>query len=210
MERKVGEIFTYNGKTYKVVPSLRTCKGCDFYNGTTCLNEPLKSKRGNCSCRKDKKDVIFIKLYNMEIKNNQLTINIPEKMEVDVEKSDLKAGVIKFRKKEICYADVLSTLADKDVNLVDIKVSEMIVRKIIALGRLMTIAKYYNEDWEPDWSNSREYKYFIIYNNNDNTYIVDYHWRYIRNDIYFKNREDAIAVINNPNFKSILNDIYKN
>ena len=74
----------------------------------------------------------------------------------------------------------------------------------------MTIAKYYNRDWEPDWSNSREYKYFIVYNNNDNTYIVDYHWKYIRNDIYFKNREDAIAVINNPNFKVILDNIYKN
>ena len=210
MERKIGEIFTYNGKTYKVVPSLGTCKGCDFYNGIICLDEPLKSKRGNCSCRKDKKCVIFIKLYNMEIKNNQLTINIPEGKEVDVEKSDLKAGVIKFRKKEICYTDILSTLVNKDVNLVDIKVPEMIVGKIIALNRLMTIAKYYNGDWEPDWSNSREYKYFIVYNNNDNTYIVDYHWRYIRNDIYFKNREDAIAIINNSNFKSILSDIYKN
>ena len=146
----------------------------------------------------------------MEIKNNQLTIKIPEGMEVDVEKSNLKAGVIKFRKKEICYADILSTLADKDIDPTDIKVPKMIAGKIIALARLMTIAKYYNGDWEPDWNNSREYKYFIIYNNN-NTYIVDYHyWMYIRNDIYFKNREDAIAIINNPNFKSILSDIYKN
>ena len=146
----------------------------------------------------------------MEIKNNQLTIKIPKEMEVDIEKSNLKAGVIKFRNKKICYADVLSTLADKDINPADIKVPKIIAGKIIALARLMTIAKYYNEDWEPDWSNSREYKYFIVYNNNDNTYIVDYHWKYIRNDIYFKNREDAIAVINNPNFKSILSDIYKN
>ena len=77
----------------------------------------------------------------MEIKNNQLTIKIPEGMKVDVEKSNLKAGVIKFRKKEICYADVLSTLADKDIDSADIKVPEIIAGKIIALARLMTIAK---------------------------------------------------------------------
>ena len=146
----------------------------------------------------------------METNSNTLTIEIPEGMDIDFKKSNLKAGVIKFKKKEICYADVLSTLADKDIDSIDIKVPEMIAGKIIALARLMTIAKYYNGDWEPDWSNSKEYKYFIVYNNNDNTYIVDYHWKYIRNDIYFKNREDAIAVINNPNFKSILSDIYKN
>ena len=89
----------------------------------------------------------------MEIKNNQLTIKIPEGIEVDVKKSDLKAGVIKFKKKKICYADVLSTLADKDIDSADIKVPEMIAGKIIALARLMTITKYYNRDWKPDWSN---------------------------------------------------------
>ena len=209
MERKVGEIFTYNGKTYQVVRVEidEECKGCAFEFSSCCM-----SFLGDCSpiYRTDGASVIFKEINNIEIKNNQLTIDIPEGIEVNIEKSDLKAGIIKFRKKEICYADVLSTLADKDIDSVDIKVPKIIAGKIIALARLMTIAKYYNRDWEPDWSNLREYKYFIIYNNNDNTYIVDYHWKYIRNDIYFKNKEDAIAVINNPNFKSILSDIYKN
>lgn len=97
----------------------------------------------------------------MEIKDNKLVLDIPKGMEVDIEKSDLKAGVIKFRKKKICYADVLSTLAYKDVYPADIKVPEMIAGKIIALARLMTIAKYYNGDWKPDW-NSKEYKHNIM------------------------------------------------
>ena len=207
MERKIGEVFTYNNKLYQVVKG-NGCIGCAFTD--KCYT--ILHITGKCvgSCRLDKTNVVFKEVNNMEIKNNQLTIKIPEGMEVDVEKSNLKAGVIKFRKKEIYYADILSTLADKDVDSVDIKVPEIIAGKIIALARLMTIAKYYNGDWEPDWSNSREYKYFIIYNNNDNTYIVDYHWRYISNDNKNKNREDAIAVINNPNFNSILSDIYKN
>ena len=41
----------------------------------------------------------------MEMKDNKIVLDIPKGMEVDVEKSDLKAGVIKFRKKEICYAE---------------------------------------------------------------------------------------------------------
>ena len=28
MERKVGEVFTYKGKIYKVVPGLGICSGC--------------------------------------------------------------------------------------------------------------------------------------------------------------------------------------
>ena len=145
----------------------------------------------------------------MEIKNNQLTIKIPEGMEVDVEKSNLKAGVIKFRKKEICYADILSTLADKDVNLVDIKVPEMIVGKIIALDRLMTIAKYYNGDWKPDWNNKKNPKFYISFDTESSFYRVICGYIVSCHIVYFKNRKDAQAVIDNPNFRDILDTIYK-
>ena len=141
----------------------------------------------------------------MEIKDNKLVLDIPKGMEVDIEKSDLKAGVIKFRKKKICYADVLSTLAYKDVYPADIKVPEMIAGKIIALARLMTIAKYYNGDWKPDW-NSKEYKHNIM---RTSEYGITSSSVYNEGAIYFKNKEDAQAVIDNPNFRSILDAIYK-
>lgn len=35
----------------------------------------------------------------MEIKNNQLTINIPEGMEIDLENSDLAKGIVRFKQK---------------------------------------------------------------------------------------------------------------
>ena len=205
MERKIGEIFTYNGKTYQVIPSLGTCKGCDFYNGITCLDKPLKSKRGNCSCRKDKKYVIFIELYNMEIKNNQLTIDIPEGMEIDLENSDLAKGIVKFKKKDITYDDILQAYA---TDFGGIRVPNHCIDKILAISQLMNIAKYYNGDWKPDWNNQDEYKYYIIYNRD--TYKVDYGWTSICSNIYFKNKKDAQAVIDNPNFRDILDKIYKN
>ena len=139
------------------------------------------------------------------IDDNKIVLDIPKGMEVDVEKSDLKAGVIKFRKKKICYADVLSTLAYKDVYPADIKVPEMIAGKIIALARLMTIAKYYNGDWKPDW-NSQEYKHNIM---RTSEYGITSSSNYNEGTIYFKNKEDAQAVIDNPNFRSTLDAIYK-
>lgn len=137
--------------------------------------------------------------------DNKLVIDIPKGMEVDVEKSDLKAGIIAFKKKEISYADVLYALAGKGVCPADIKVPEMIAGKIIALARLMTIAKYYNGDWKPDW-NSQEYKHNIM---RTSEYGITSCGNYNEGAIYFKNKEDAQAVIDNPNFRSILDAIYK-
>ena len=137
--------------------------------------------------------------------DNKLVIDIPKGMEVDVEKSDLKAGIIAFKKKEISYADVLSALAGKGVCPADIKVPEMIAGKIIALARLMTIAKYYNGDWKPDW-NSQEYKHNIM---RTSEYGITSCGNYNEGAIYFKTKEDAQAVIDNPNFRSILDAIYK-
>lgn len=137
--------------------------------------------------------------------DNKLVIDIPKGMEVDIEKSDLKAGIIAFKKKEISYADVLSALAGKGVCPADIKVPEMIAGKIIALARLMTIAKYYNGDWKPDW-NSQEYKHNIM---RTSEYGITSCGNYNEGAIYFKNKEDAQAVIDNPNFRSILDAIYK-
>lgn len=37
------------------------------------------------------------------MENNQLTIDIPEGMEIDLENSDLAKGIVKFKKKDITY-----------------------------------------------------------------------------------------------------------
>ena len=145
----------------------------------------------------------------MEIKNNQLTIDSPDGLEIDLENSNLAKGIVKFKKKDITYEDVEYTLK-LGKNCKSIIINESNASKLVALSKLMNIAKYYNEDWKPDWSNIDKYKYYIIYNGSDDTYAVDYNSIYTYSNIYFKNREDAIAVINNPNFRDILDVIYKN
>ena len=139
------------------------------------------------------------------MKDKKIVLDIPKEMEVDIEKSDLKAGIIKLRKRVIGYMDAISALADKDVSPACIQVSYMNVDKLIALSRLMIIAKYYNRDWKPDW-NSNEYKYNIM---RTNEYGITSSSNYNEGAIYFKNKQDAQAVIDNPNFRSTLDAIYK-
>jgi hypothetical protein len=206
MERKLGEIFTYNGKIYQVVKGF-LCKGCAFIKNGCCdlVNELL----GPCDYTKrtDKTNVIFKEINNMEIKNNQLTIDIPEGMEIDLENSDLAKGIVRFKQSTITYEDVEDTLK-LDKNCKSIIINESNASKLVTLSRLMNIAKYYNGDWKPNWSDQNEYKYFIIYKGD--IYKVDHNWTIISNNIYFKNKKDAQAVIDNPNFRDILDAIYKN
>ena len=204
MERKIGEIFTYNGKIYQVVKS-DICANCAFRENDCSI---LRSRIGLCvsSIRTDKTNVIFKEINNMEIKNNQLTINIPEGMEIDTENSSLAEGIIKFKSKCITYSKIINSF--NSITNTNVYIHSSDTKALKAIAQLMNIAKYYNGDWKPNWSDSSEYKYFIVYNNN--TYIVDYNWTSIYNKIYFKNKKDAQSVIDNPNFRAILNVIYKN
>ena len=143
----------------------------------------------------------------MEIKNNQLTIDIPEGMEIDTKNSNLANGIINFKKKIITY-DNINLELNKDFT--GIIVHKNNIYKLSAIDKLITIANYYNKGWKPNWDNRNEYKYHILYNNNEDIYMVDYNNTFMISNTYFKNREDAIAVINNPNFKDILDKVYKN
>lgn len=208
MERKIGEIFTYNGKIYQVVKSI-LCTHCAFKGKLCGLIGP---SAGNCmpNSRSDNTSVIFKEIKDMEIKNNQLTIDIPEGMEIDLENSDLAKGIIKFRSKWITIAEIV---ACEYLNS-SITVSTSTRKKIIAISNLMDITKYFNGDWKYK-VNSGERGYMIAY---DRSIKKPYYKVNIINptsDVYygnpvFKNEADAQYVIDNPNFKDILDAIYKN
>lgn len=211
MERKIGETFEYKGRVYKTIQSLSdSCINCAFLN-EPCYACVFNNIVGGCSMtvREDKKNVIFKEIKkDMEIKDNKLTINIPEGMEIDVENSDFKSGIIKFKNKELRYEDIENSL-DLEGNRTGIPVDDNNAFKLCATDRLMNIARYYNGDWKPDWS-SVENKYYIIYCNRSQCYTTDYKTIIDINTVYFKCEKDAQAVIDNHNFREILDAVYKN
>ena len=204
MERKLGEVFTYNGKTYQVIKGCG-CIGCDFVN--RCYNFLYKI-HGSCSniYRKDNISVVFKEVNNMEIKNNQLTIDIPEGMEIDLENSDLAKGIIKFKPKNLTYEYILHTYTIEYGSLV---VSNRHIDKLLAVSKLMDIAKYYNKDWRPRWYNSGELKYYIYYSYEMGKYQIGVANHSDYGNIYFRCRDHIQSIIDNPNFRDILDAIYR-
>ena len=204
MERRVGEVFIYKDKTYQVVEVEidEECKGCAFEFSSCCT-----SLLGDCSPthRTDGASVIFKAINNME--NNQLTIDIPEGMEIDLENSNLAKGIVKFKKKYITYDDILQECS---TNFSGIRVRNHCINKIIAISQLINIAKYYNKDWNPNWRSLEESKYYIYYSTRSNTYGVSNTSSTNYGNIYFRLYKYAKAVIDNPNFRDILDVVYKN
>lgn len=142
----------------------------------------------------------------MEIKDNKMIINIPSGMEIDVENSNLKEGIIKFRNKDIDYVDVCISLNTLESPII---VSNTNWEKIKAISQLMDIADYYNKGWKPNWNNGSEIKFYISFDTKSSFYGVRCGYIVSCHIVYFKNRKDAQAVIDNPNFREILDKIYE-
>lgn len=211
MERKIGETFEYKGKIYKVAETPEYfCAFCDLEKECSIKRSDLEKITGTCSPnnRNDTRDVCFKEIKkDMEIKDNQLTINIPEGMEIDTENSDIKAGVIKFKKKELTYKDIQDSVGKYPTSTFVTPRNRL---KLNAINILMDIAKYYNGDWKPDWKNPDSLKFYIWYDTIREKYDIEFSGGSVRNDVYFKNKKDAQAVIDNHNFREILDAIFKN
>lgn len=209
MERKIGETFEYKGKIYKVAEMPEYfCAFCDLEKECSIKRSYLEKITGTCSPnnRKDTRDVCFKEIKkDMEIKDNKLTINIPDGMEIDTENSDFKAGVIKFKKNELTYKDIKDSVGKYPTFTF---VTHRNRLKINAIDMLMNIARYYNGDWKPDWDNPEESKYYIYRVRGSYDISISAVRRF--SVVIFKKKEDAQAVIDNPNFREILDAIFKN
>ena len=226
----IGTIFTYNGNKYKVCKDddcYYTCNRCAF-NGTNC--DTIKGIRGNCifGHRTDHAQIYYMQINDETINEdsgnsniitptfntynslNDLYIDCPKGYSIDVEHSDLSKGIIKFKKDNITLEDIYENQG-KDTFITNVVNNNThTYNKISAIATLIDIANYYNKGWKPDWNNSEECKYYILFNNNNkNGYSIEYRLKMNYGNIFFKNEEDAKSVINNPNFRDILDTIYK-
>lgn len=226
----IGTIFTYNGNKYKVCKDddcHYTCNKCAF-NGTNC--DTIKGIRGNCifGNRTDHAQIYYVQInddtmnkdsdnsniitptLNTDNSLNDLHIDCPKGYSIDVEHSDLSKGIIKFKDANITLEDIYKDdNTDYVANLIILSENKFF-NKLLCIAKLIDIANYYNKGWKPDWNNSKECKYYILFNNNnENGYSIEYRLKMNYGNIFFKNEEDAKSVIDNPNFRYILDTIYK-
>lgn len=164
------------------------------------------------------------KTNNMETK--EIKINVPEGYEIDKENSTFECIKLKPIEKELTYKDVAEELFSKNLFTSDIKgrifeisshgskidinnaTNKKQLERLFALNLLLNIAEYYNKK-----SPKKGKRVYCINFDKRNLeyFIQDYTGSIVVRGLIpiFNNKEDAKAVIDNPNFKEILNLIYK-
>lgn len=158
------------------------------------------------------------------METKELKIQVPEGYEIDKENSTFEC--IKFNpiKKNITYEDVCNTLFKNDTSYFISKYGEINfysiglnrfdannapnsrqLKRLLALNQLLNIAEYYNKQHEIGTITT------IMYDKVNKVYsVANTSTMYVSGiKAIFNRMEDAQAVIDNPNFREILNTIYK-
>lgn len=162
---------------------------------------------------------------NMETK--EIKIKVPEGYEIDKENSTLECIKFKPIKKELTYKDVVEELFSNTCYYTDARgkiiaptglligkedknnaATKKQLERVLALNQLLNIAEYYNKKSHKEG----EYIYCISLDGRNFEYFAQRSRKpRIERGLIpeFNREEDAKAVINNPNFKWMLDLIYK-
>jgi len=92
---------------------------------------------------------------------------------------------------DIETADCLSNYATNSNNCTSKRQGE----KLLAINKLMNVAKYLNGDWQPDWEYIHENKYYISIDHDCKVLRIDDIRIMQSSDIYFKSKELAQQAI---------------
>lgn len=153
-------------------------------------------------------------------KLKSVEFDLPNGYMIDKEHSDLDKGIIRFKSKWLSLEQMYNVAKATNYHtyLSEIKDSTddkscTVRNKLIALANLMDIASYFNGGWEYNVT-EEVVGYSIAYYK----FVEKPHYSVCKLDtsVYtyygspvFKNEADAQYVINNPNFRSILDVIFK-
>lgn len=201
--------------------------------------DKLISIFGKCSAidRDDNTSVIFVEVPNSTSKDEYYKIiplwvddnstklkpvefDLPNGYMIDKDHSDLDKGIIRFKSKWLTLEQMykLAKATNYHTYLSEIKDSTddkscTVKNKLIALANLMDIASYFNGSWEYNVT-EEVVGYSIAYYK----FVEEPHYSVCKLDksVYtyygspvFKNEADAQYVIDNPNFRDVLDNIFK-
>lgn len=131
------------------------------------------------------------------MKAKELKIEALEGYEVDWENSSMNTIRFKPVKKKVTYTDIIKELCSGNCYYINNNpTSWKHLQQLLALNKLMNVAKYLNGDWEPDWNNSRKIKWCLFCDHNNNKKIVPSTWQTSHYGcVYFKSEELAYQAI---------------
>ena len=188
---------------------------------------------GECSSlrRLDKKSVVFVEVPKDDSKDEYYKViplwiddksielrpvefDLPNGYMIDKEHSNLDKGIIKFKNKWLTLEQIYKLVKEEDYLTNRSAIKYFRDGKLVAIANLMDIARYFNGDWNYN-ANSDECGYMIAYDKTT-TEICGYQVININADtdmyfgnVMFKNETDARYVIDNPNFRVVLDKIFK-
>ena len=185
---------------------------------------------GECSPdkRKDDKSVVFKEISKTKEKdvynvgplyktNNELMpirIDLPKGYVIDKEHSDLDKGIIKFKNKWSTLEQLYKNYKNRAYHFTyRDSIKDFSNNKLVAIANLMDIASYFNRGWNYD-VNQDDVGYLISYDRSIKELCYNIHEIDSTIDVYygnpvFKNKADAQYVIDNPNFREVLDNIFK-
>lgn len=162
------------------------------------------------------------------MKTQELKIEAPEGYEVDWDNSSKDTIRFKPIKKKITYQDVKEKLFPDSKSMfylgkegeitqtfsikyhsreLLVSTSQQQLQQIRALNKLMNVAKYLNGDWEPNFTNFSERKWWIDYDFENLMLSTDFSGFYRNSVVYFKSEElahQAIEILGKEEVKKAL------
>lgn len=158
------------------------------------------------------------------METKEIKIQVPEGYEIDKENSTFECIKFKSIRNDITYAEICDKIFNNNIystnsyghincNRISVDrfdlnnaTNKKQLKKLLALNQLLNIAEYYNR-LHP----TTNYPITIGYNTVSNVYyIIGASTKFLQGiKAIFNSREDVKAVINNPNFREILDTVYK-
>ena len=140
------------------------------------------------------------------MKTQELKIEAPEGYEVDWDNSSNNTIRFKPIKKQITYQDVTNNIKAKNIG-VNVQfgltkigtdcfiTSEKQLEQLLALNKLINVAKYLNGDWVPDFTNTHFHKFYISYDSDKKKLTIQFKQYMNNGSVYFKSEELALQAI---------------
>lgn len=172
--------------------------------------------------------VYTLEEYKKEfMENKEIKIIPPESYEIDKENSTFEKIVFKKVEEKLTYEKIREELfKDKKSyflwggnptifnpiigyipSTADHAPTQHQLERLLAINKLMNVAYYLNDGWEPDWNNTNILKYCLYYDHNLKKIMIDSNLNHQKIIVYFKTRElvqQAIEILGEEVIKTAL------